>query len=636
MTIAGTLLAGREKDRSASAACFAVRWLPCVLTFLAFANLCWAIRGPDLGLDGGLSLALGVLPVPATLGFLAHDVHPPLYYVGLRGWLALVGTRPFAVKYLNVAFATLTVAIVASLARRSLGGWSAVQAALLLAVSPIIVAEAANVRDLATGLCFIALNLWAFVETRRRPSATGARLVYLASGVGAIWTTFLTFGVLTGEAIDLLLRRADRRHAVDLVVVAASIVPWLLYIFANGFWQTAVSGGPTTGSLGSFDVLSALGSVVGWLATGDGGARGLLIAAVVLVLVLALAGAIPGASTLPFSYFPIAGLVSTLVFAIVVSTRWLHLGVPARYVGPSLLFWILLVVGLAKRARFWKGQLAVAALAAASLFSTLAWYRQPSLPVAFWSPSVVQAVLDQVASPHDGVIFLTLEQAGYYEALSLEPRTWYGVPVGTGYLDRDPVAQAQRFLPSQRLDSTTLWLVEYHGILGPGQQAVASWLAEHSYPANPLPLNDSQLQPYAAADELGPDQPIGAKFADGVTLTQVRLPRDLNPGRPVPIQLVWHADHPLTRNLTVFVHLVDATGRALVQHDTQPGSGSQPTTTWHGRIVDRHGLFLPDSLGPGPYWIEVGLYDGQGRLAVDGHSDGTIRLGPIRAVGTAR
>lgn len=241
----------------------------------------------------------------------------------------------------------------------------------------------------------------------------------------------------------------------------------------------------------------------------------------------------------------------------------------------------------------------------------------------------MQAAVDDLASPGDRIVFLTLEQAGYYQALSPKPRSWYGVPVGTDYLDRDPVAQAQRLLSHQLLDSTTLWVVEYRGILGPEQQAVESWLANQGYPANPIPLNDSTLQPYAASGLLGPAQRVNAQFADGVSLVQARIPRQLTPGRPVPIELVWSAEHPLSRNLTVFVHLVDNAGHALVQHDTLPNSGARPTTTWQGTIVDRHGLLLPASLGTGPYWIEVGLYDNQGRLAIEGRDDGTVRLGPI-------
>src|SRR5579883_839643 len=137
-----------------------VPWPLFAVIFAAFIVECLAIQGINLGLDGGLSLALGVLPLPDALRFLAHDVHPPLYYVVLRGWLAVVGSQPFAVKYLGLCFATLSVAVFGAWIRRFVGLDAAVMGALLLAVSPILVGDAATVRDLSLGVCFVILGCW--------------------------------------------------------------------------------------------------------------------------------------------------------------------------------------------------------------------------------------------------------------------------------------------------------------------------------------------------------------------------------------------------------------------------------------------------------------------------------------------
>jgi hypothetical protein len=68
---------------------------------------------------------------------------------------------------------------------------------------------------------------------------------------------------------------------------------------------------------------------------------------------------------------------------------------------------------------------------------------------------------------------------------------------------------------------------------------------------------------------------------------------------------------PVQQNAKVFVHLLDAAGQLVAQHDSEPVSGQRPTSTWKPgeSIIDRHGVLLPDDLAPGEYQLVVGLYD---------------------------
>jgi len=60
------------------------------------------------------------------------------------------------------------------------------------------------------------------------------------------------------------------------------------------------------------------------------------------------------------------------------------------------------------------------------------------------------------------------------------------------------------------------------------------------------------------------------------------------------------------------VHLLDANGHLVTQHDGIPASGTRPTDTWRSaeEIRDRHGLFLPpEAEAAAPLRLLVGLYD---------------------------
>lgn len=121
-------------------------------------------------------------------------------------------------------------------------------------------------------------------------------------------------------------------------------------------------------------------------------------------------------------------------------------------------------------------------------------------------------------------------------------------------------------------------------------------------------------------------EPADARFGgDGwiVTLTGVSdLPRSA-PGRDAPISFRWQAETPAPRDYTVFVHLLDASGRRVAQADATPHwYGPLPTSQWPAgqTMLDAHTLTLPADLAPGVYDVVVGWYywETQERLALLG------------------
>ena len=73
--------------------------------------------------DEGNSARLSERAIPAILEGTASDIHPPLYYLLLHGWRALLGDSEFALRALSAFAGVLTVATVAALAkRRGAGG----------------------------------------------------------------------------------------------------------------------------------------------------------------------------------------------------------------------------------------------------------------------------------------------------------------------------------------------------------------------------------------------------------------------------------------------------------------------------------------------------------------------------------
>jgi hypothetical protein len=109
--------------------------------------------------------------------------------------------------------------------------------------------------------------------------------------------------------------------------------------------------------------------------------------------------------------------------------------------------------------------------------------------------------------------------------------------------------------------------------------------------------------------------PINATLENGIALTGYDLYRsnDAPPGsgRRVGLYLHWKATAPIGQWLKVFVHVMDANGNLVAQHDGLPALWTYPTNSWAvgEEVVDFHPLLFDAAQGDGLYTIRVGLYD---------------------------
>ncbi len=87
------------------------------------------------------------------------------------------------------------------------------------------------------------------------------------------------------------------------------------------------------------------------------------------------------------------------------------------------------------------------------------------------------------------------------------------------------------------------------------------------------------------------------------------------PGEVINLMLEWRSRARAEESYTIFVHLIDASNRPLVELDYTPLGGSAPTHLWIPKwlpgqqMLDPYRLTIPEALSPGTYYIEVGLYE---------------------------
>ena len=232
----------------------------------AYALRLYRLDGQSLWWDEGISLHLATSSAADIIRDRLANIHPPLYFFLLKGWLALVGVSPFTGRYLSVLAGLLQVTLVFAAARAwgrgsprgsalkrastnegagpfvverfSAAAWLA---AGLMLLSPLSVVYSQEIRVYALlPVVYLALLLlagrwladgrrgWAGLAALGAVAWVGLHLHYIALfGVAAVGV----WGVL------VLLRRRDgaglRRWLAAWVLVGVGSLPWLLAVAAN-------------------------------------------------------------------------------------------------------------------------------------------------------------------------------------------------------------------------------------------------------------------------------------------------------------------------------------------------------------------------------------------------------------------
>ncbi|MBP6473332.1 MAG: hypothetical protein KA773_23020, partial [Chloroflexi bacterium] len=126
----------------------------------------------------------------------------------------------------------------------------------------------------------------------------------------------------------------------------------------------------------------------------------------------------------------------------------------------------------------------------------------------------------------------------------------------------------------------------------------------------------------AAWQTAQPANPILATFGAALALQDTAV---ADTADQLAVTLDWQVLTPPTTPLTIFVHVYDANGALIAQHDGPAARGFIPQALWQtGDLIrDEHAITLPSDLPAGTYTIAVGVYDPTSGERVTAVSAGT-------------
>uniref|UniRef100_UPI0035B36AAE glycosyltransferase family 39 protein n=1 Tax=Promineifilum sp. TaxID=2664178 RepID=UPI0035B36AAE len=252
-------------------------WLLAGLLLAAFALRVYRLDTQSLWWDEGISLHLATSSAAEIVRDRLNNIHPPLYFFLLKGWLALTGVSAFSGRYLSALASLMQVALVYAVVKRastdftddtdeertssarSVTSMVALLAAGLMLISPLSVIYGQEIRVYALlPVAYLAM-LWLAHRLLARPSASEdadskqerppapplsrslAPLLLLAAleslALHLHYIALFAVGYIGLWGVLTLGRRREwaglRRWLAAHALVGAAGLPWLLAVAAN-------------------------------------------------------------------------------------------------------------------------------------------------------------------------------------------------------------------------------------------------------------------------------------------------------------------------------------------------------------------------------------------------------------------
>ena len=204
------------------------------LILLATVARLYQLTASAIWCDEGSSLVISQYSPEQIWMHAAHDVHPPLYYLILHGWMALFGDGMFAIRSISALPGIISVGLGIWLVQLVAGRTAAALGGLMLALLPIAVHYSQEIRMYPLmGMWLLGATL-ALVYWVKNPQRNGFLVIYALLMAASFYTHYFTsLCVLAHWAYLALLRsngnRLIQRPAWWLTNVAIVVlyIPWM-------------------------------------------------------------------------------------------------------------------------------------------------------------------------------------------------------------------------------------------------------------------------------------------------------------------------------------------------------------------------------------------------------------------------
>lgn len=578
-----------------------------IILLLAFGLRVYRLGHQNLWGDEAVSARVRSMSLGQVITGKA-DILPPLYFTSLHISLKLWGSSEFGLRFLSAAAGLLAIPVIYQLGRAVFKPSIGLLAAFVFAISPFQVYYSQEARMYALTTLFTSLSMLSFIRLSRRRNPSSLHwLGYLFSTLAAVYTHYYAFIIVGAEVVALFIahwreRRALRQWMATLIALVVLYLPFVLirrgYVerVANPRFEDLI---PAT--LFEIAKSSLIAYSVGTTIRGE-----LALYPACGLIAFATVGFIKSLRNgHKVEFIPLCLIITIIAgwllnpFVPFFHPRYLMVGMPS--------FCLLLAQGLMAA----KGiglTLGIALVIAVSSFSLHGYFFDEAYVKGRYGE--MMAHVEENSLPGDLLILNNPLQGALFEYYRPEGVAAYYFPKEDIL---DPQVAGER-LAQLTVGRSRIWLVMFGN---PAEydpnHVLERWLGSNGYLAFREGFVDAALSLYVMApgDIGGIEHPLRANLANKVLLLGYSInATKLAPGDVLLLSLYWQSLTELDESYTVFTHLLDNENRIWAQMDSQPVSGTHPTSEWKaGEVVrDNYGLLIPSDTPSGQYVLEVGMY----------------------------
>ena len=637
------------------------RWLPTLLLLLilllAFGLRFYGLDAQSLWNDEGTSIALAQRDLATIARDAAHDIHPPLYYWLLSGWLRLAGTSEAAARSFSALLGVGLVLLTYALGRKLMTRWAGLAAAFLAAISPFQVyySQEARMYILLAVLAAAAVLALAWLVERESLAAYLALVLLEAAGLYTHYSfAFVLLALNLAYGLWLVMSRRSSpvwprvgRWVLAQGGVALLYLPWL----PTAARQVTAWPNPTAGGTASPPLASLLAHAWRWQVLGPAVETGQVAVPLLIAVLVAVAGIVflalgwlgrPATHNRWSAVLLVlwAGL-PVLLMVLLILTRDAYLKF-LLVTSPAVC--LLLAAGLtgapsrslsrhhgASRGAI-VGLRLLQALAAVGIVAGCGvalrnYYTDPAYARDDYRG--IASYVEAVGRSGDAIVLNAPGQQevfGYYYQGDLPV---YPLPESRPLSPVHTLATLTRLAQSGGRVFALFWATAESD----PERFIEGWLDRQAYKALDSWYGNVRLVVYAVPEQAAEafNQELAVMLqnpdnGDEIELLGYRLQSGaLAAGDIAQYALYWQVDQRLQTRYKVYLHLLDGADQIVGQRDAEPGGGARLTTLWEaGEVVaDNHGIAIHPGTPPGEYRVEIGMYDietGQRLVTEDGET----------------
>jgi uncharacterized membrane protein len=301
------------------------------ILLLAVGVRLYGLTATAIWCDEASSIITSQYNIPDLLFHAAHDVHPPLYYLLLHGWMALFGEGLFAIRALSMVIGVAIVGVGILLARQLASPRATLLAGLLLALFPFTVRYSQEVRMYSLLTLVLLGATVALMHWLREPRRNGWLALYVALMTASFYTHYFTIFCVLMHWLHVGLRslRRDaifkplwtRRWWLANVAIALLFMPWVPKLYDLLMHMAQLEAGNDVGWISPVTVWSLPSAMWTFWTLDDGQAlpRWLFLLLPAVIVAAALLVARADRSPQRFSRFLLLYTFGPVVLVVLVS-----------------------------------------------------------------------------------------------------------------------------------------------------------------------------------------------------------------------------------------------------------------------------------------------------------------------------